>query len=79
MTKNKKNPYTPEELILKTARKFGVPAELVRREIESGIRMGLFSRDPKEREKMNAVPREGEMPTPEELIAYLIKEMERGN
>lgn len=69
----RKTPKTPEELIRKTARKFGVSEQTVREEIKSSIRMGFFSPDPKERAKMASVPCEGEMPTPEELITYLLR------
>lgn len=75
MGKRNEKTYTPEEAIKKTARRFGVSEAEVRREIQRSIHMAYFCPDPQARAKMCAIPCAGDMPTPEEFIAYMMKAM----
>jgi len=59
------------------ARRNGVTAETVRREIKLAMLAGMCSQDPKVQEKWKSIPCEGEVPTPEEMISYIAGEIVR--
>ena len=48
-------------------------AEEVRREMEAAIRAGFQNPDPTVHAHWARIPRKGDMPTPEELIAYVVR------
>lgn len=56
--------------IEKIAAKEGTTPEMVRKHIQLAMLNGLISDDPKVRAEWAKIPRAGEVPTPEELIAY---------
>lgn len=74
---NKKNrnkttkQITAENAIGKIAEREGVSAEYVRKQMQIAMINGLCSTDPKVKAFWAAVPREEEVPTPEELIIYI--------
>lgn len=56
--------------IEKIAVKEGTTPEMVRKHIQLAMLNGLISDDPKVKAEWAKIPRAGEVPTPEELIAY---------
>ena len=53
------------------AKQNGVSIDEVKREIQKAIDIGMANPDPKIKAFWNSIPRSGERPTPEEVIAYL--------
>lgn len=70
---------TPEESIRDAARHFGVSEEDVYQEIERSIRMAYLTGSEEALAKLNAVPCEGDIPTPQELIAHLLQKLRQEN
>ena len=60
-----------EKAIEQIALKYGVTENEVRKQINIAMINGLISDDPKIKRFWENVPRAGEIPTPEELIAHL--------
>lgn len=60
-----------EEAIKKIAMQEGVTVEEVRKEMKEAMLIGLCSQDSAVVEKWKQVPCKGDVPTPEELIAYI--------
>ena len=56
----------------KIARREGTSVEHVRKHIQVAIISGMTNQDPKVQAEWENIPRAGEYPTPEELIAYEI-------
>lgn len=52
------------------ARKNHTTPEMVRKHIQVGLMNGLISDDPAIQEALRKIPTAGEVPTPEEVIAY---------
>ncbi|HHY27929.1 MAG TPA: sporulation initiation factor Spo0A [Desulfitobacterium dehalogenans] len=48
--------------------------EEIRREIETAIQVGFNHPDPKVQAQWAKIPRKGEMPTPDELITYIVRQ-----
>ena len=53
------------------AKKEGVSSERIRKDIEAAIAAARKDGNPTVQAFWNAVPRQGDAPTPEELIAYI--------
>ncbi len=51
----------------------------VRREIEAAIQAGFNNPDPKVQEQWAKIPRKGDMPTPDELIIYVIRQAKQND
>ena|GEM_PF-506593 len=51
----------------------------VRRETEVAIRAAIENPDPKVRDEWTKIPYKGEEPTPEEVIAYVSRQVKKGN
>ncbi len=66
----KKELEAAENAIRKIAQRDGVTVEFVRKQMRLAMLSGLCSMDPKHKAYWDSIPREGEYPTPEELIAY---------
>lgn len=60
------------------AKKEGITVDEVRKEMELAMLAGLCSLDREIRTRWRRVPRKGETPTPEELIAYLAATIDAG-
>lgn len=68
-----------ESAIKKIAERDGVSTEYVRKHMQIAMINGLCSTDPKVKAFWAAVPRENEVPTPEELIIYISETLKRKN
>jgi len=62
-----------KKAIEKIAEREGISPQDVRREIEKALLIGWCNSDPAIRENWRHIPCKGDMPTPEELIIYLAK------
>lgn len=62
-----------ERVLEKLALKEGVPIEHIREKIQEAIDMAIADPDPDVRQFWDAVPREGDYPSPEELLCYLLE------
>lgn len=81
MTKRKEPPTSfdrlwalrkAEEVLEYIAKREGISVEKVRKEIKLAMFAGLVSSDPKAQEAWKQIPCAGDIPTPEELIAYYV-------
>lgn len=59
-----------KQAIQEVAKRNGVSVREVRREIMFAIRTAAASTDPRSRAAFDAIPRKGDLPTPEEFIEY---------
>lgn len=59
-----------EDAIKKIAERDGVSVEYVRKQMQIAMLNGLCSTDPKIKKFWDSIPKEGDIPTPEELIVY---------
>lgn len=66
----KRQKQIAEDAIKKIAKRDGVSVEYVRKQMQIAMLNGLCSTDPKIKEFWDSIPREGDIPTPEELILY---------
>lgn len=69
-----KHKPTPLEVAEKSIRKIAerdhTTPEMVRKHIQIGLINGLISNDPVTKAAIARIPKAGEIPTPEEVIAY---------
>ena len=63
---------TIEKALQEVARQNGVSVEEVRREIELALQVGQANPDPQVQAQWASVPRKGDRPTPEEVIAHIV-------
>lgn len=68
-----------ENAIKKIAKQEDVSTEYVRKQMQIAMINGLCSTDPKIKAFWASVPREKEIPTPEELIIYISETIKRKN
>lgn len=61
--------------IEKLARQKGISVQEVKEEIRIAIAIGLNSPDPAVRQYWAKIPRRGATPTPEEVVAYLARQV----
>ncbi len=59
--------------IAETAKQNGVSVNEVLEEIQKAINEGMKSSDPQVKEMWKNIPRKGEIPTPEEIIEFISK------
>ena len=71
----KRTRISAEEALQTVAIRNGTTVEAVRKEIKLAMLAGLCNTDPTVQAKWKEIPCAGEVPTPEELIAYLAKEI----
>lgn len=62
-----------EKAIQEIAMRERITVEEVRKEMKKAMLIGLCSQDPSVQEKWKRIPCKGEVPTPEELIAYMVE------
>jgi hypothetical protein len=74
----RKRKSKPEHLFERIAAENNTTVEEVRKEIELAIRAGLANPDPKVRAEWAKIPKAGEIPTPEETIAYCVRQIKKG-
>lgn len=76
--KGHRPPVTTERAaraIQEIARRDGTAPEMVRKHIQLAMLNGLISDDPKVQAEWAKIPRAGEIPTPEEVIAFVAGEV----
>ncbi len=64
-----------ERALEKVAQKEGISVEEVKREIAMAIAAAYSNPDPKIQRRWNDIPCKGDVPTPEEVITQLSKEV----
>lgn len=64
-----------ETLFERLARERGITVEEMRAIISARIEKGLHDPDPKKRAQWERIPCAGEVPTPEELLRYVVKKL----
>ena len=74
MDMDKKKLRIAENVLRQIAIHEGKTVTEVRKEIQKAMLVGLCSQDPKVQAYWKRIPREGEVPTPEEVIAFLADE-----
>nr|WP_288829638.1 hypothetical protein [uncultured Clostridium sp.] len=67
-----------QNAIKKIAKRDGVSVNYVRKQMKIAMLNGLSSTDPQIKQFWDNIPREGEIPTPEELIIYIAQIAEHG-
>lgn len=65
-----------EHLFEKLARERGITVEEMREIISVRIEKGMNDPDPKKRAQWEAIPRKGEIPTPDEWLHYAVTTLE---
>lgn len=65
------NKFSAAEAIRQVALRNGVSAAEVRKEMELAIAAGMASSDPVARVHWAEIPRQGEKPSPEEVLAHM--------
>ena len=68
---NRTSLKSAQSAIKKIADRDGVSVDYVRKQIQLAMLNGLSSTDPQVKGYWNSIPRNGEIPTPEELIIYV--------
>ncbi|HQO41855.1 MAG TPA: hypothetical protein PLY12_02470 [Bacillota bacterium] len=71
---DKKKLRIAENALRQIAMRDGKTVSEVRKEIQKAMLIGLCSQDPKVQAYWKRIPCEGEVPTPEEVIAFLADE-----
>jgi predicted Zn-dependent protease len=74
---NEKRLQIAKNSIIKLAKQEGVSAEYVRKQIEVAILSGLSNEDKNKKAFWESIPRERDMPTPEEVILYISEQVKR--
>lgn len=59
-----------ENVLLRLAQRDGVTVEYIRKQMQIAMLNGLASTDPQIKAYWARIPREGAVPTPEELVVY---------
>jgi len=76
-TMGKRKDYT--HIFEQIAKENNTTVAEVRREMEVAIRAAIENPDPKVRDEWTKIPYKGEEPTPEEVIAYVSRQVKKGN
>lgn len=71
---NRKKLLIAESAIKQIAVRKGKTVEEIRKEIQKAMLIGLCSQDPKVQAYWRRIPCKGDIPTPEEVIAFLAKQ-----
>jgi len=74
---NEKRLQIAKNSIIKLAEQEGVSVEYVRIQIEEAIQNGLDSEDEKKKAFWESIPRERDVPTPEEVVLYISEQVKR--
>ena len=74
---NKKKEYT--HIFEEIAARNHTTVEEIRREIEVAIQVGFNNSDPKVQAQWAKIPRKGNIPTPDELITYVVRKAKKDN
>ncbi len=68
-----------ESLFEQLAREMGISVEEVKARITARIEAGLHDPDPKRRAQWEEIPCVGDIPTPVELVSYVVKRLRAGD
>lgn len=74
---NRKKGFT--HIFERIAAEHNTTVEEVRREIEAAILAGFNNPDPKVQEQWAKIPRKGDIPTPDELITYVVRQAKQND
>ncbi len=74
---NRKKEFT--HIFERIAAKHNTTVEEVRREMEATIRAGFNNPDPKVQAQWAKIPRKGDIPTPDELITYVVRQAKQND
>jgi len=73
----KRKHMSAEQALQEVARQNNTTVEEVRKEIKLAMLVGLCNPDPNVQAMWKEVPRAGDVPTPEELIDYMVEKLRR--
>lgn len=79
MKMDKKKLQAAESALRQIAIREGKPVSEVRKEIQKAMLVGMCSQDPQVQTYWKRIPHEGEVPTPEEVVAFLTEEAKKRN
>ncbi len=68
-----------ENFFERLARERGITVEEMKNIISTRIEQGLHDPDPEKRRSWEAIPCEGDVPTPEEWLKYAVEKLEVSN
>ncbi|MGF7143229.1 hypothetical protein HNQ56_001652 [Anaerotaenia torta] len=74
---NRKKGFT--HIFERIAAEHNTTVEEVRREMEAAIRAGFNNPDPKVQAQWAKIPRKGDIPTPDELITYVVRKAKQND
>ena len=74
---NRKKGFT--HIFERIASEHNTTVEEVRREMEIAIRAGVNNPDPKVKGQWAKIPCKGDIPTPDELITYVVRKAKKDN
>ncbi|MDR1409600.1 MAG: sporulation initiation factor Spo0A [Oscillospiraceae bacterium] len=74
---NRKKSFT--HIFERIAAEHSTTVEEVRREIEAAIQAGFNNPDPKVQAQWAKIPRKGDIPTPDELITYVVRQAKQND
>lgn len=66
-----------ERIYVQIARQHGTTVEEVKKEIKLAMLVGMCNQDPAIQKKWNAIPHDGAVPTPEELLIFLTSQLKK--
>ncbi len=67
--------YSKDNIFKRMAEERGITEEEMREQIQQRIIAGLNGHDPVQRKQWEAIPHEGDIPTPEEYVRYIIEKL----
>ena len=67
--------YSKDNIFKRMAEERGITEEEMREQIQQHIIAGLNGHDPVQRKQWEAIPHEGDIPTPEEYVRYIIEKL----
>jgi len=65
-----------EQIYRQIAIQHGTSVESVKKEIKMAMLIGMVNQDPEVQKKWDAIPHDGDVPTPEELLIYLTSQIQ---
>ena len=67
--------YSKDNIFKRMAEERGITEKEMREQIQQHIIAGLNGHDPVQRKQWEAIPHEGDIPTPEEYVRYIIEKL----